>query len=339
MTGEVEVEVIRIRPGWMLEHSNLLVFAVVPLFWGALITTQAQPASYWLEYWWMFPIALVFATTANTTGISGAALFVPFFLLVFPLIAGHALPPQQSVLLGLVTEAFGLSSSGLAFFRFGLVDKKMAALTALGATPFIIAGAALSFVLPKYAFYFLVGLALAGAAYLMFSKLRRDSKLECIEKKIIDHQDPQHEQNVDLFTRDGQEYLYCRHGWGTRFAGYGFGGLFQGIGGFGLGELGIVSMLRTDIPLRVAIGTTHAVVAFGAIVAASSHLIGIGLAGETPPWNIAFMTVPAVILGGQLAPYVAARFKPETLELIVASLFVLLAVVLGFLGVRGVLVP
>jgi hypothetical protein len=40
----------------------------------------------WLVYWFMFPACIVIAATATFSGISGAALMTPFFLIGFPLI-------------------------------------------------------------------------------------------------------------------------------------------------------------------------------------------------------------------------------------------------------------
>jgi len=70
----------------------------------------------------MFPIAFIIAVTVNTVGISGAALFVSFFVVIFPLLS-NPIGPEQSVRIGLITESSRLSSSALAFLRYGL-DKK-----------------------------------------------------------------------------------------------------------------------------------------------------------------------------------------------------------------------
>ncbi|MDT8358689.1 MAG: hypothetical protein RQ758_09335 [Methanomicrobiaceae archaeon] len=40
----------------------------------------------------------------------------------------------------------------------------------------------------------------------------------------------------------------------------------------------------------------------------------VGAETLTVPWNIIMMTVPAVIIGGQLAPLVAARIDTRLLE-------------------------
>ena len=40
----------------------------------------------WTVYWFMLPACIVIAATATFSGISGAALMTPMFLLVFPLL-------------------------------------------------------------------------------------------------------------------------------------------------------------------------------------------------------------------------------------------------------------
>ena len=317
-----------------LRTQRFAVTGAVVVLWAVLLLTQNQPASYWVEFWWMFPIALGIATLVNTVGISGAALFVPFFLLVFPLIA-EPLGPEQSVLLALVTESFGLTSSALAFISFGLVDRKIGLRTVAGAIPFVLLGAVLAFFVPKWAFYFLIAGALAAGVVLMASRVRRESKKECILQEEVDTVAEGAVDIAELHTLDGQVYRYSRDGWGKRFLGYGVGGVFQGMGGFGIGEIGLVSSISTGIPLRVAIGTSHIIVALTAIVASATHIVGTSLGGAAVPWNIIAMTVPAVVIGGQLAPYLAARLRPEALEIFVTGLFAALAVVLLILGVQA----
>jgi uncharacterized membrane protein YfcA len=318
-----------------IEYENYLVFLIIPVFWFVLQSAVGGDSSYWLRYWWMFPIALLIATTVNTVGISGAALFVPFFVLIFPFLAPPLLP-EQSVKLGLITESFGLSSSALAFIRYGLVDKKLGFYTILGAAPFVIGGAYFAFYIPRYLFHFLIALALLASVYLLVNREREESKRACIDEDVIgSHHTHHNPDNVTMTDRDGKEYRYCRCGYRQRFMGYGFGGVFQGMAGFGIGELGIVSMLITKIPIRVAIGTSHIIVASTAILASITHISQSQAHGIETPWNILFMTVPAVITGGQVAPYVAAKVKTETLEHFVAGLFTLLALALVWLGIKA----
>lgn len=56
----------------------------------------------WLELWWVLPVAVGFATVAIASGVSGALVFSPFFMLVL------GLTPAQAVGAGLLTELVGM---------------------------------------------------------------------------------------------------------------------------------------------------------------------------------------------------------------------------------------
>lgn len=306
-----------------------LVFGIIPIWIIFLIIFFPHHASYWLSFWWMFPIALIIAITVNTVGISGSALFVPFFILIFPLLASP-LTTGQSITLALITESFGLSSSALAFWWFGLIDKKMGFRTILIATPFVIIGSVVSFFISDTALRSVVAISLIIAVLLMLNKKRKESKIECLECDLIGkHHKHRLSDNVTLTDKIGKTYRYCRFcGMKRRILGYSLGGLFQGSSGFGIGELGILSMTLTDIPIRVAIGTSHLIVAFTAIVASAAHLIQSTNSNVTIPWNIVILTVPAVIMGGQIAPYVSSQIKSNILEKFIIILFSVISLTL-----------
>ena len=61
-----------------------------------------------LEYWYLFPISVLIATTAMATGIGGAVFFSPLFMLAL------RLEPSVAVGTALITELFGFSSGLVA---------------------------------------------------------------------------------------------------------------------------------------------------------------------------------------------------------------------------------
>ncbi len=306
---------------------------MIPLFWVGLLLTVGGSLDFWLDFWWMFPIAFVIALTVNTVGISGAALFVPFFVLIFPLFADE-LSALQSVKLGLITESFGLSSSALAFLAFGLVDKRIARSAIIGALPFVLVGAGLSTYLPESILFMMVaGLLITSVVLINVEKRLHAKRRDEHEQDVVDLTVPEGEQ-VEIVSLSGKTYRYCRtpSGARTRLLGYSTGGFFQGAAGFGIGEMGIISMLLSGLPTRVAIGTSHLVVASTAIFASLIHALSAGGGGAGIPWNIPFITVPAVILGGQAAPYLAAKLPTVLLERFISVLFVVIATSLLYLA-------
>jgi uncharacterized membrane protein YfcA len=351
-----------------LRYQHVFVFVapllfVIGVYWLAPVGS-VDGGSYWLEYWWLFPCFMLGATVVNTVGISGSALFVPFLIFLFPL-AAHPLSPETIVKVGLISESFGLSSSALAFIQYGLVDRRLALALVGGAVPFVVAGALLSFVIPEPIFHLLLGLALMAASYLLFKADlgHGDTDSESAESEATAISDgggkPEEslpddanklgpagvataaDGTVTRVDRDGEDYTYDRSGYLKRFANYSVGGTFQGLAGFGVGELGIISMLSSKIPVRIAIGTNHIVVAVTAVLASFVHVFGGGLVGghaidlATTPWNMVVWTVPATVTGGQIAPYVSAALDTETIKTFVGGLFAVIAVALFFMAVGG----
>jgi uncharacterized membrane protein YfcA len=347
-----------------LKYQHVLVFAAPVLFILGVFFAAPTPAdagsSYWLEYWWLFPVFLLGATIVNTVGISGSALFVPFLIFVFPVFA-FSLEPETIVKIGLISESFGLSSSALAFIQYGLVDRRLALTLVGGSVPFVVGGALLSFVIPEPIFQFLLGVALVVAAYLLFkADLSHeepdgahggtdaavsadggqplpddDDKLGPAGVSVTD------DGTVTRVDRDGNTFRYKRSGYLERFGNYSIGGVFQGLAGFGIGELGIISMLRSEIPVKVAIGTNHIVVALTAVLASLVHVFGGGLVGghaidlASTPWNMVVWTVPATVTGGQVAPYVASRLDTDLIKRGVGVLFAVVAFALFVIASGG----
>ena len=337
-----------------LRHQHLLVFVAPIVFVAGVFgfaPTTGSGASYWLEFWWLFPCFLLGATIVNTVGISGSALFVPFLIFVFPLVS-EPLSPETLVKVGLISEAFGLSSSAVAFVQYGLVDRRLALSLVAGGVPFVVGGALLSFVIPEPVFHGLLGAALLAASVLLFridldhGESHDDEGTAATDgghARLPD--DPgklgpagvetDADGTVTRVDRDGSEYTYTRGGYLRRFLNYSVGGTFQGLAGFGIGELGIVSMLGTKVPVRVAIGTNHIVVAATAVLASLVHVFGGGLVPgghalslASTPWNMVVFTVPATVTGGQIAPYVSNALDTDTITVGVGGLFAVIAVAL-----------
>jgi uncharacterized membrane protein YfcA len=344
-----------------LKHQHFFVFAAPVLFVSLVFFAAPTPAGagreYWLEFWWLFPFFLLGATIVNTVGISGSALFVPFLLFIFPLFA-YPLDPETIVKVGLISESFGLSSSAIAFIQYGLVDRRLAATIVAGSVPFVVGGALLSFFIPEPLFHAALGIALVTAAYLMLkADLSHEEPTEQETEAVADggSRDLPDDDGklgpagvrsdggiITRVDRGGGTYEYSWSGYLERFANYSVGGTFQGLAGFGSGELGIISQLRTDVPTRVAIGTNHIVVAVTAILASLVHVFagsvlpGIhSLSISSTPWNMVVFTVPATVLGGQIAPYVSNALNPGTIQKGVGVLFAIISVAL-FLMAGGI---
>ncbi len=319
------------KNSFLLRHQRLVVLLAVIIFISAIILLNDQSSSYWLEYFWLLPVAFVISLIANTAGISGAALFVPFFIIIFPLIAGWEISAIDTVRLGLVTESFGLSSSALAFIGFGLIDMRLALKTIVWALPFVIIGAVLTTFIPESVLYIMIAVLLVIAAFLMRygKEMTHRRQIEHKKSKVSYPLENPGDIKIKRKDKDGTSYEYCitKSGSRKRLISYGIGGFFQGAAGFGIGELGVISMIMTQIPVRIAIGTSHIIVAVTAITASVIHfgLVSGSTEPTTFPWNLLVMTIPAVALAGQVAPHLTAKISPKYLQLFVTLLFLVIA--------------
>ena len=82
------------------------------------------------------------------------------------------------------------------------------------------------------------------------------------------------------------------------------------------------------MPLPVAAGTSVATVVVTAAAAALVQFASLAAAtggdlGSVVPWRLVMFTIPGVLVGGQLAPFLASRgaFTDEQIEAFAATLF------------------
>ena len=72
-----------------------------------------------LEFWYMLPVAIVFATVALGSGVEEATFFSPLFILA------PGLEPRTAISAGLIVEVFGFGSGLVAYIRRRLIDYRM----------------------------------------------------------------------------------------------------------------------------------------------------------------------------------------------------------------------
>lgn len=66
-----------------------------------------------LDYWYVFPVAIIVATICNASGFSGSVLFQPFFNFILQV------PISQSIATGIATETIGMSSGAFRYWKMG----------------------------------------------------------------------------------------------------------------------------------------------------------------------------------------------------------------------------
>jgi hypothetical protein len=104
-------------------------------------------------------------------------------------------------------------------------------------------------------------------------------------------------QHVD---RQGRVHRYRLLNDVWRAAATSVGCIFHGLVGFSAGELSTVEQVLRGMPVRMASGNSHLIIASASIAAAFTHLGVSAVHGTAVPWNILAITIPTVLVGGQL---------------------------------------
>ncbi len=273
------------------------------------------------EYWFMLPVAVLFATTAMASGVEGATFFTPMFILAL------GLPAEIAIGTGLITEVFGFASGLTAYARRRLIDYRLGFSLLVVTIPMALLGTWVTGLVAAEILKAILGVGLFVVAA---------SFLRTPEPRQVKQQDAAIEQEYGgdkaetcLVTRDGERICYrvCNRTEGRALAS--IGALFLGMISTGLGELnGYFLLRRCRVPSRVAVATSVFVVAVTVLLASTGHFIKFAQAGgETlsTVLSLVMFTVPGVIVGGQIGPFVASRISQHTLERGLAALFILVA--------------
>ncbi len=285
-----------------------------------------------LEYWFMLPISVVFATTAMASGVEGATFFTPLFILAL------GLPPDIAIGTGLITEVFGFASGLFAYARKRLIDFKLGVALLIVTVPMALIGTWLVAYIPSIILKTILGVGLLAVAA---SFLRSPEPKDIVRSdEAIEDEYGGEKAETCLTTRENEKICYtvCNRTEGRLIAGV--GGLFIGMISTGLGDLnGYFLLQRCRVPSRVAVASSVFVVAVTALVASTGHFVKFVQAGGdtlNTVLSLVIFTVPGVIIGGQLGPLVASRISQRTLERGLAILFILVAaLVLGEVILRS----
>ncbi len=273
------------------------------------------------DYWFMLPISVVFATVAMASGVEGATFFTPLFILAL------GLPTDIAIGTGLITEVFGFASGLFAYTRKRLIDFKLGIALLIVTVPMALIGTWLTAYVPADILKTILGVGLLAVAA---SFLRSPEPKDIVRADdAIEEEYGGEKAETCLTTREGEQICYtvCNRAEGRLIAGV--GGLFIGMISTGLGELnGYFLLQRCRVPSRVAVASSVFVVAVTALVASTGHFVKfVQTGGETlnTMLSLVIFTVPGVIIGGQIGPFVSSRISQHTLERALAILFILVA--------------
>lgn len=306
----------------------------------------------------MLPIATLVSMSCQLAGIGGAALFSPIFLLLFPFL-GPQYPLESAgaaLASALLTECFGFASGLSGYARRGLVDWEIARRFIVISIPTALVGALSAKYVsgsPILLQCLYATLMLSLASYLLLAPRPAEIAKLAEEGCEIEFDDTNPRDVRSITTADGIEFSYLapRSGSKRKFVATAAGGSLTGLLGVGIGEVILPQLVRgCCMPLPIAAGTSVAIVVTTAFTAAivqfltlAANVEGDGTLVENliavVPWSLVEYTVPGVLIGGQLAPFLASRgtFRDEDIERFAATLFAIVGVAFAAKAATGMM--
>jgi uncharacterized membrane protein YfcA len=271
-------------------------------------------------YWFMFPVAIVVATLAMLSGIGGAALFTPIFILLFPLLGPEYVLHSTiaAISAALITQTFGFFSGFIGYYRRRLIDFALAGRILRVAVPVGIIGALTASYVHESVLLAGYAILVAVLAFVMWrNKPPANSEefgLEGPPRSIVDSR--------------GHEYRYAepRLGWGS-YSLTGLGAFLTGMVSVGIGEVTISKLTRKGLPIAVAAATSVLVVIVTVALASTTLAVQLIRDGgwTAVPWDLLVYDIPGVLIGGQIGPRLQGKIAPHTMRRAIAVLFVILA--------------
>ena len=249
----------------------------------------------------MFPVSICVATLAMLSGIGGAALFTPIFVLILPLL-GPEYPLTTTIAAigaALMTQTFGFLSGFIGYYRRKLIDFSLARRFMVIAVPMAVIGAITANRVPGRV---LIGsyavLVFVLAMFFIFHEK------QILESQVLGKRDK-------LITAAGA--------------------FLTGMVSVGIGEVIISQLTRRGIPVAVAAATSVTVVIVTVAFASFAIVVQLVQAGgmNAVPWNLVCYSIPGVIIGGQIGPLLQGRIAQRTMEVSIALLFFVIAIAMS----------
>lgn len=270
----------------------------------------------------MFPVAIMVATCAMLSGIGGAALFTPIFVLVFPLLGPEYVLESTlaAIAAALITQTFGFLSGFIGYYRRRLIDYGLAWRFIRLAVPIAVLGVWVASTAPDsilLASYSLLVMVLATSLWRRAG--RADDPLNSgalsYGKIIIDSR--------------GEHYSYEPPKLSAgNYALTGTGAFLTGLVSVGIGEVTVSQLTHKGIPIAVAAATSVLIVSVTVLFASSTHAIQLIQGGgwDAVPWDLLVWDIPGVLIGGQIGPRLQGLVPQQTMRRAIAVLFTVLAI-------------
>lgn len=239
------------------------------------------------EYWYMFPVAVVVAVLANSSGFSGGVLFQPIYNLFLNI------PIHNAVATGIATETAGMTSGAARYIYYKMVDLPIAFTMIMLTIPGVVLGNHALIVINGDLLKFILGFIIILIATMQFTHAvqktfgRRDS----------------------VPVEDIYPYMWIPP----------FSGFFSAATGTGVCEIS-QPLLEKGLNLKTKRANATAIM----IEATADWVITIlNIHAGFIMWELWIFTGTGVIVGGQIGPYIS-RFLPERLIKIIFSIAIVI---------------
>jgi len=281
-------------------------------------------------YWFMLPVSSLVATGAMLGGIGGAAMFMPIFLILFPILGPEYMlaGPVAAIGVALLTEAFGFTSGLIGYLKRHLIDFKVAKSLIIIAVPSAIVGSLLSQSANPDMLKILYGSLMLILAYIMLKRPSTKEK-EKISSESLSGKFSHIGHERKITDDKGNEYNYhlCHPGKGKAFTG--IGAFITGLMSVGIGEIITPQLVKQcKMPVPVAVATSVFVIIITVAVASGTHIFTLISEGgaEAIPWHLVIYTIPGVIIGGQIGTRLQGKFSSDIMEKIFGMLFAVIGI-------------
>jgi uncharacterized membrane protein YfcA len=293
----------------------------------------------WTLYWFMFPIAMCVATTAMLSGIGGAAMFAPIFMIIFPIL-GPEYPFENiaaAIGVALLTEVFGFSSGFIGYYRKQLIDYKSAIPFILVGVPIGIVGALLLTTFKEFEEVLrgIYGLLMLILSLVLIRPNKSEKEGDVGEGVAVNEL---RRPVISITARDGSSYTYNKPQQGAGAIATGVGGFLTGLLGVGIGEVVMPQLSkRNGVPIPVAAATSVFVVIVVVAAASFTQISSLVAQGglKAIPWNVVIYTVPAVIIGGQIGPRLQGKISQHAMERSIGYLFLIIGIAMSYIAIQN----
>jgi uncharacterized protein len=273
----------------------------------------------WTVYWFQSIACFGFATTAMFSGISGAALMLPWFVLGFPLLGVPEITMLQAVAASLFLESAAFGVGIYRYHRRRMIDWTTAKRIAVPVLAAAVLGALVAHRAPEDWLRVAYAALVFGAAFILLRMARGEAA----------RHDPCPEgEERDIPGDSGEPYRFCAH---LRFQRSisGGGSFLTRLISTGVGEVTQPSLIaRSGFPVPVAAATSIVLVAIADIAAILVHftefVVREGIAGI--PWNLIVWGVPGMVAGSFLGSHLQGRVNELVARRFFAGLFALLGI-------------